>query len=48
MLLAKMLVLLIEINQISMSWDGVVGVPEASAMVEYSLMSGKMDASGLA
>ena len=47
MLLAKMLALVISIMPISISWAGVVGAPEALAIVEYSLMARKIVASGL-
>ena len=47
MSLANMLALVIAIMPISMSWDGLLGGTEASAMLEYSLMVCKMVASGL-
>ena len=47
MSLAKRLELVIVIVPILMSWDGMLGAPEALAMVEYSLMAWNMVAIGL-
>ena len=48
MSLAKMLASVNAIMTIYMSWARVVGEPEASAMVEYSLMAWNMVAIRLA
>ena len=47
MSLANIFALVIAIMPISMIWSGLVGAPEASGIVEYSLMMWKIVASGL-